>query len=134
MRATDERGSVTVFMVGVFLALIVVAGLVFDGGSIIAGHREADAEAEGAARAAAEQIANTSLHAGTVAIAPAQAQHAVAVYLAPYHHRGTVAVNGDNVTVTVSFPVTMQVLSVIGVGSKTVSGSGSASAIEGAVP
>jgi len=130
----DERGSVTVFVVGVLLALMVVAGLVFDGGSIIAGHREADAEAQGAARAAADQIATISLHSGNLAIDPAAARAAVDTYLAPYHHTGTITVNADNVTVIVTFPVAMQVLSIVGVDSKTVTGTGSATAIEGGVP
>jgi hypothetical protein len=130
----DDQGSVTVFVVGILLALIVTAGLVFDGGSIIAGHREADAEAEGAARAAAEQVATAALHAGTVSIDPARAQAAAYVYLSAYHHAGTVTVNGDQVTVTVSLPVAMQVLSIVGAGPKTVTGTGSATAVEGAVP
>ena len=109
-----ESGSVTVFVVGILLALIVTAGLVFDGGSIIAGHREADAEAEGAARAAAEQVATAALHAGTVSIDPAHARAAAEVYLSAYHHSGTVSVDGDQVTVTVTFPVDMQVLSILG--------------------
>ena len=134
MNAADERGSVTVFLVGVLLALIVMAGLVFDGGSIIAAHREADAEAEGAARAAAEQLTNASLHSGAPTIDPTRAEQAVAAYLTPYHHQGSVTVNGDNVTVTVTVPVTMQVLSIIGVSGKNVTGSGTATAVEGGVP
>ena len=121
-------------MTGILLALIVVAGLVFDGGSIIAGHREADAEAEGAARAAAQQVAATALHTGTVSIDPARAQSAADAYLSAYHHPGTVIVAGDQVTVTVTFPVGMQVLSIVGVGAKTVTGTGSATAVEGGVP
>jgi len=115
----------------VFLALIVMAGLVFDGGGILAAHREADAEAEGAARAAAEQISGHALHTGALAIDLSAAQSAAEAYLAPYRHTGTVTVAGDTVTVTVTFTVPMQVLSVAGIGSKTVSGTGTASALEG---
>jgi Putative Flp pilus-assembly TadE/G-like len=127
----DERGSVSVFVVGVLLALIVTAGLVFDGGSILAAHREADGEAEGAARAAAQEISGHALHTGTLGIDPATAQTAADSYLAPYHHAGVVVVNGDTVTVTVIFSVPMQVLSIVGVGSKTVIGTGTASAFKG---
>lgn len=134
MNTVDERGSVTVFLVGVLLALIVMAGLVFDGGGIIAAHREADAEAEGAARAAAEQLTNDSLHSGTPTIDPTRADQAVLAYLAPFHHQGSVTVNGDNVTVTVTIPVVMQVLSIVGVRGKNVTGSGTATAVEGGVP
>jgi Putative Flp pilus-assembly TadE/G-like len=127
----DENGSVSVFVVGVFLALIVTAGLVFDGGSILAAHREADGEAEGAARAAAQEISGHALHTGTLGIDPTTAQIAAEDYLALYHHAGVVVVNGDTVTVTVTFSVSMQVLSIVGVGSKTVTGTGSATALEG---
>ena len=82
----DESGSVLVFVVGVFLALIVTAGLVFDGGTILAAHREADAEAEGAARAAAQQMSATPCTPGRSASTQSLAQQAVDRYLAPYHH------------------------------------------------
>ena len=54
--------------------------------------------------------------------------------MAPYGHAGIAEVNGDNVTVTVSYPVSLQILSVVGFNDKTVTGTGSATAIEGAVP
>ena len=130
----DERGSVTVLLLGLFLSLIVVAGLVFDGGAIIAGHREADAEAEGAARAAAQQMSAIALHSGTVGIDQSLAQQAVNRYMAPYGHAGIAEVNGDNVTVTVRYPVSLQILSIVGFSKQTVTGTGSATAIEGAVP
>jgi hypothetical protein len=130
----DERGSVTLLVLGLFLSLIVVAGLVFDGGAIIASHREADAEAEGAARAAAQQMSAIALHSGTVGIDQSLAQQAVNRYLAPYGHAGIAAVNGNNVTVTVSYPVSLQILSVVGFNKQTVTGTGSATAIEEAVP
>jgi len=129
-----ERGSVTVFVVGVLLALMVMGGLVFDGGTIIAGHREADAEAEGAARAAAEQISTSALHSGQTELDAVQATNAADTYLDQYRHTGTVVVTGDSVTVTVSYPVTMQVLSLFGIKTKTVSGTGTATAVEGPVP
>jgi hypothetical protein len=129
-----ERGSVTVFVVGVLLALVVMGGLVFDGGAVIAGHREADAEAEGAARAAAEQVSIPALRSGHIQLRTATATQAADDYLRQYGHTGTVVVDGDDVTVNVSYPVGMQVLDLIGIRSKTVSGTGTATAIEGAVP
>jgi hypothetical protein len=134
MADRNEQGSVTVFVVGVLLALIVMGGLVFDGGAIIAGHREADAEAEGAARAAAEQISIPALRSGQTVLNPGSAAQAVEAYLRQYGHVGMVVVNGNNVTVTVSYPVAMQVLDLVGIRPKTVTGIGSATAIEGAVP
>ncbi|MDQ6840214.1 MAG: pilus assembly protein TadG-related protein [Actinomycetota bacterium] len=126
-----ERGSVTVFVVGVLLALIVVAGLVFDGGTIIAGHREADAEAEGAARAAAEAVAATARSSAAVTVDPNAAHQAAERYLAAYGHQGQVAVAGDRVTVSVSLNERTQILSIVGLRSKTVTGQASATALVG---
>ncbi|MGI8753562.1 MAG: pilus assembly protein TadG-related protein [Acidimicrobiales bacterium] len=127
----DDRGSVTVFVVGVFAALVVVAGLVFDGGAIIAGHREADAEAEGAARAGAEAVAATERTSAAVTVDPVAARQAAERYLTAYGHDGQVTVAGDRVTVTVSFTERMQILSIVGLRSKPVTGTASATALVG---
>jgi hypothetical protein len=126
-----ERGSITVFVTGVVVALFVVAGLVFDGGTIIAGHREADAEAEGAARAGAEAIAGSERTSATVTVDPAAAHQAAERYLTAYGHVGQVTVAGDRVTVTVSFTERTQLLDVIGLRSKSVTGTASATAVVG---
>ena len=130
----DERGSVTVFVVGLLLALVVMGGLVFDGGALMAGHRQADAEAEGAARAAAERISIPALRSGLVQITRTEATAAAEGYLAHYGHVGTVAVTGNTVTVTVTYRVDMQVFDLIGIRSKAVTGSGQATAVEGGAP
>jgi hypothetical protein len=129
-----EQGSVTVFVVGVLLALIVMGGLVFDGGALMAGHREADAEAEGAARAAAEQISIPALHSGQIQLNRTEATVAAEQYLNHYGHVGTVAVTGNTVAVTVTYQVDMQVLDLIGIRSKSVTGTGRATAVEGRAP
>jgi hypothetical protein len=131
LRPRGERGSVTVFVVGVTVALIVLAGLVFDGGAILAGHREADAEAEGAARAGAEAVASTAREGRSLGIDPGAAVAAVDRYLGAYGHRGTVTVVGDRVTVTVNFTVPMQVLTIVGITHRAVTGIASATAVEG---
>lgn len=131
MGACDERGSVTVFVVGVLLSLIVMGGLVFDGGALIAGHREADAEAEGAARAAAEQVSIAALRSGQLRLNPTRATTAAETYLRRYGHTATVTVNQDTVTVTVTYRVEMQVLDLVGITSKSVTGTGKATAVEG---
>lgn len=127
----DQRGSITVFVVGVLVALVVVAGLVFDGGAIIAGHREADNEAEGAARAGAEVVAAEARLSGRLAVDPAAARAASLRYLSVYGHRGSVSVVGDNVTVTVSFVERTQILAIVGLRARTVTGTASATAVEG---
>lgn len=119
------------FIVGVLAALIVVAGLVFDGGTIIAGHREADAEAEGAARAGAEAVATTERRSSAVTVDPVAARQAAEHYLTAYGHTGQVTVIGDRVTVTVSFTERTQILSMVGIRSKSVTGTASAVALVG---
>jgi Putative Flp pilus-assembly TadE/G-like len=134
MTERGEQGSVTVFVVGVLLALIVMGGLVFDGGALMAGHREADAEAEGAARAAAEQISIPALRSGQIQLNQTEATVAAEQYLNHYGHVGTVAVTGNTVAVTVTYQVDMQVLDLIGIRSKSVTGTGQATAVEGGAP
>lgn len=134
MTDRSEQGSVTVFVVGILLALVVLGGLVFDGGAVIAGHREADAEAEGAARAAAEQISIPALRSGQVELISNRATLAAEEYLRHYGHTGTVTIEGDTVTVTVTYPIDMQVLNVIGISTKTVTGTADATAVEGGSP
>ena len=119
------------FVVGVVFALFMVAGLVFDGGAIIAGHRSADTEAAGAARAAAEQLTPSSLRTAAPVIDAAGAQAAVNAYLAASGDRGTVTVDGDTVTVTVTVVVPMQLLSAVGVGPRTITATASAVGLVG---
>ncbi len=119
------------FVAGVLVALIVVAGLVFDGGAIIAGHREADAEAEGAARAGAEAVAATERSSAAVTLDPVAARQAAERYLSAYGHGSHVTVAGDRVTVTVTFTEKMQILTIVGLRSKAVTGTASATALIG---
>jgi len=128
----DEMGQVAVFAVGVLVALIAVAGLVFDGGNILAAHRRADDEAGGAARAAAQQVSESSLlGAGSVSIDASRVQAAVDNYLAPTGHTGVVAVEGDHVSVAVTFRQPLQILGIVGLLSSSIRGEGSARAVRG---
>jgi len=54
--AIDERGMVTAFVVGVVFALLLAAGLVYDGGAVLAARRAADNRAATAARAGAQAL------------------------------------------------------------------------------
>jgi len=127
----DERGMVTPFVVSITLALILFAGLVVDGGYLLAARREAIDEAEGAARAAAQALSVPGLRSGMVTIDPAQAQAAVDRYLGPTGHTGRAEASGDTVTVTVSFAQPMSILGAAGVTSRTVTGRGTAHTVRG---
>jgi Flp pilus assembly protein TadG len=126
----DERGVVTVFVVSMTTAMILVVGLVLDGGYTLAARRQALDEADGAARAAAQAVA-PSARVGAVTIDPGQAQSAVNAYLAPTGHVGRATVQGDVVTVSVSFRHRMLILGIGRLLSLPVSGRATARAVRG---
>ena len=122
---------VTAFVVLMTLSLIMFIGLVLDGGYTLAARREAIDEADGAARAAAQAI-NPQTRSGRQAVLdPARAQAAVDAFLAPTGHNGQASVNGDTVTVMVSFRQRLYILGAGGLFSATVTGRGTARAVPG---
>lgn len=56
MRHRDQRGSITAFVAVVATALVLVAGMAYDGGQVITAHNTARNDAARAARAGAQQI------------------------------------------------------------------------------
>lgn len=115
---TDDRGSMTAFVVVMVAAMIVCAGLVFDGGRLVAARVDAADQAENAARVGAQQT--RVLRGGGVELDVPAARAAAADYLAAVGADGTVAVSGTSVFVTVSRVQPMKMLAVVGVGPKTV--------------
>ena len=131
-RHQQEQGQVTAFVVTFVAALILMAGLVLDGGLVLAAKRRAINEAEAAARAGAQQVATDAYRSsGHFALDPARARAAAVAYLAATGDRGTVSVAGDRVAVTVEITQPMQILGVVGIGSHTVTGRGAARAERG---
>jgi len=128
----DERGVVTVFVLVLSVALILAAGLVIDGGDLLAARREAIAAADSAARAGAQaldaQALNTS---GATQLDPAQADAAAQDALRAGGYQGSVAVTGTRITVTVHINQPLYVLGLAGLGSKTVTGASTARAVRG---
>jgi Flp pilus assembly protein TadG len=129
-RMHDEAGMVTAFVVGLSVALVVVIGLVLDGGYTLAARRQAIDEADGAARAAAQSVALSARN-GPVVLDQSRAQAATDAFLAPTGHAGQASVNGDVVTVTVRFQHRMLILGIGHLLSLRVSGKGSAHAVRG---
>src|ERR1700737_910151 len=93
---------VTAFVVLTTVALVMFIGLVLDGGYTLAARREAIDEADGAARAAAQSVAVSS-RSGPIVLDQGRAQAAVDSFLGPTGHTGQASVQGDVVTVTVTF-------------------------------
>ncbi|MGH9057035.1 MAG: hypothetical protein ACRDYY_14410 [Acidimicrobiales bacterium] len=130
-----ESGMVTAFVVIFTLALLVMAGLVFDGGLALAAKVQAIDDAQAAARAGAQAI-DIPLYrsTGQVTLDPTEATADAERYLAGAGHHGTVEVDGEQVTVTVTVSQPTQLLSLAGIGHLTVSGTGTATAEQGANP
>ena len=131
-RGRGEEGTVTAFVVIFTFALLLLAGLVIDGGLTLSARVQAIDEAQAAARAGAQQI-NLALFrsTGQVTLEPDQAVQAAKSYLAATGHAGTVTVNGDQVQVAVNITQPMQILGLAGIGHLSVTGHGSALAEEG---
>ena len=98
-----ERGSVTAFVAVIATALVMVAGMAYDGGQILSAHASARADAAKAARAGAQELDLTTLRStGQTILDPTRAQSAAQAYLEHVGTVGTVTVNGPSVTVTVT--------------------------------
>ena len=127
MSVRSDSGQVTVFVVGITAALLLLAGLVVDGGDVLAARSMAMGNAQAAARAGAQAISLSAYRSsGQVLLDPAAAENAAAAYLRGVGETGTVSVSGDTVTVTVRLSQPLATLSVVGVPSVTVTGTGTA--------
>ena len=125
----NESGMVTAFVVIFTLALLAMAGLVLDGGLALAAKIGAIDDAQAAARAGAQAIDIPLYRAtGQITLNPRAAVADAERYLSASGHTGTVTVAGDQVTVTVSVTQPTQILSIVGIDSIGVSGTGSATA------
>ena len=130
--ARGDEGTVTAFVVIFVLALLLLAGLVVDGGLTLAAKVQAIDEAQAAARAGAQAIDLPTFRAtGQLRLDPAAARQAANSYLASTGHAGQVQVVGNDVEVSVQITQPMQILGIGGIGALTVTGRGSALPVEG---
>jgi Flp pilus assembly protein TadG len=123
---------VTAFVVIFTFALLLLAGLVIDGGLALAARVQAIDEAQAAARAGAQAIDLPLFRStGQIALDPSEATADATSYLAAAGRSGTVTVNGNEVTVAVTISQPTQILGIAGISRLTVSGTGSATAEQG---
>lgn len=109
----DERGSITAFVAVVATALVMVAGMAYDGGQILVAQSRARGDADKAARAGAQQVDTAHLRAtGETILDPTEAEAAAQEFLARSGASGTVTVDGASVTVTVTATQAMRILPV----------------------
>ncbi|MGH8824308.1 MAG: TadE/TadG family type IV pilus assembly protein [Jiangellaceae bacterium] len=128
--AHDERGAVSVLVVGIAVALLVMAGLVVDGGNAINARQKISDDTEQAARAGANQIDLVELRtSGRVVVVEDQARAAAVSYLEHLGYDiGRIGVGFDAGEVVVSAEDTIgtQLLTFVGRTSFEVRGEASA--------
>lgn len=126
-----ERGSASVFFLLTATAVVAAAGLLIDGGEILAGKAQTIDNAEQAARTGAQQLRLDRLRSGQIALQPAQAAAAVNAYLRRYDETGTATVTADHVTVTARRTIPSRILAVFGIPGLTATGTGTATLVPG---
>ena len=130
MIGPDDRGTVTVFVVVFMAVLMLVAGLVFDGGNVLAARQQAANVAASAARAGAQALNITA--ARTSGGAPLDAAAAIDRadnYLTQTGYVGTTTVHGNEVLVEVTITQPTFLLGLAGLPATTVHGRGAARAL-----
>ncbi len=122
-RTGDERGSLSLFAVVIAVALLIVVGLVVDGGGKIAALQRADGAAREAARAAGQAIdVPAAVHGERPAVDAQAAAQAARDYLVAARVQGSVSVSGTVITVTTQADYRPVFLSLIGLGDQSVTG------------
>lgn len=132
--ATDpEAGSVTVFVAITALGILILCGLVVDGGAKLRAVQQADRIATEAARAAGQALDPAALAGGQATLDRQSAVDAAHAFLAAAQATGTATVTPDGTTVEVTVTTTAPTvfLGLIGVGSFTVTGHGQATLMHG---
>jgi Flp pilus assembly protein TadG len=130
-RCQGEGGVFTPWFVVLVVPMMMMAGLVFDGGHVLAERRQALDIAQNAALAGAQAIDEGQVRQGAVAVNPQLVVNSAQTYLSNNGYSGTVTVSNTEVTVVVTQTVDMQLLSAIGVGAKTVTGTATARIVRG---
>lgn len=112
-RLDDETGSVSAFVAVIAVSLIMVAGLVYDGGQVLAAQATARDLAANAARAGAQELDLDVLRTeGAARLDAERASFAALEYLRVSGVEGSVRVDGPTITVTALVPAQMRILPV----------------------
>lgn len=111
---SDERGSATVWMIGVTVSAFSLVALLLDGGAMLRARSNAFAVAGSAARAGAQRLDPDAAVEGLTVLDPIAAERAVRDYLDEAGMTGTATIVGDTVTVTVTSEAELQMLRLVG--------------------
>jgi Flp pilus assembly protein TadG len=127
----SDDGSVTAFVALLLVAMLVLMGLVIDGGSAINAQQSALDEAQQAARAGAGALSVDALRGGSVQIDQQAAVAVADAFTVAAGHPGTATVSGGVVRVEVHYRVATDILSIVGITTLPVSASASAVDVAG---
>ena len=132
MNRRDERGSVTVFVTIMTVALILMAGLVVDGGQVLNARRKAANIAESAARAGAQELdEDAARRDGSSVLDVRRAVDRSQAFLVANGYHGNVSSTADRVTVDVQIRQPLLILGIGGLADMTVNGTGAATPLRG---
>lgn len=123
-RSSRDRGSMTVFVVGLVLSFVVAAGLAVDGGRLVAARIAVSDHAENAARVGAQRVG--ALRSGRRILVVGTARAAALEYLASQGLTGEVTVGARAITVTTRINQPTTILRLVGVTERTVTATRSA--------
>jgi hypothetical protein len=131
--ADAERGSLTLMLLALFVALLALAGIVVDGGAKLDAAENAAAIAQEAARAGAGMVNRAHAYStGSFTVDRNQALAAARNYLATAGYQCCVAaVGAESIRVTVTVTRPTKILSIIGINSMTSTGTATASLVTG---
>lgn len=129
----DDRGALGPMITILVVAIVALAGLVVDAGGILAGNRQVYDAANQAAQAGSQKVDQDQLRSGDPLpqLDQSEAHSAAMSYLAAVGVSGSASVAGDEITVTASKTVHMQILGMLGVPPREVTGTASARAVRG---
>jgi Flp pilus assembly protein TadG len=128
VRRAGEEGMVAAFAAVVAVSLVMVAGMVLDGGRVVAAQATARDLASAAARAGAQELDLELVRGdGAPVLDPGRAEAAALAFLDASGVAGTVAVEGPAVTVVVTL---RQPMAILPVADRTVRVSHTATALD----
>lgn len=130
-RLSGERGTITIFVTTTTVALLMAAGLVLDGGRLLAAQRQAVDHASAAARAGAQAVDTGALRERRSELDARRAIRAAQRFLAARGEAGRVTVDGGRIHVTVARRETTSLLTLVGIRTVGISASGSARVVRG---
>jgi Flp pilus assembly protein TadG len=130
---TRQRGATTLMILILVTSILLMAGLTYDGGQILAARREAIDVAQSAARAGAQQLDPAALRAGHTTLDNTAAVHTAEGFLRDNGYTGVATVNNGQVQVQVTVTITRHLafLSAVGMHERTVHGVGTARPVRG---